>query len=61
VTQFVSARAHYLNATNLLEEAALDKYLFTRDAWLGQRDAKVSGKQDEPPPDYEHEGQPPPK
>jgi phospholipid-binding lipoprotein MlaA len=58
VTQFVSARARYLNATNLLEEAALDKYLFTRDAWLGQRDAKVRGKE-EAPPDYEHEGKPP--
>ncbi len=61
VTQFVSARAHYLNATNLLEEAALDKYLFTRDAWLGQRDAKVDGKREEKLPDYENEGKPPPK
>ncbi|MGZ5198852.1 MAG: MlaA family lipoprotein [Telluria sp.] len=57
-TQFISTRARYLNATNLLEEAALDKYLFTRDAWLGQRDTKVRGKE-EAPPDYEHEGRPP--
>lgn len=55
-TQFVSSRARYLNATNLLEEAALDKYLFTRDAWLGQRDAKVGKEQQ--PSDYENEGKP---
>jgi phospholipid-binding lipoprotein MlaA len=55
---FVSTRARYLNATNLLEEAALDKYLFTRDAWLGQRAAKVRGNQQEQLPDYEKETQP---
>ena len=55
---FVSTRARYLNATNLLEEAALDKYLFTRDAWLGQRAAKVRGNRQEPLPDYEKEAQP---
>lgn len=56
---FVSTRARYLNATNLLERAALDKYLFTRDAWLGQRAAKVRGSQDEQLPDYERQDPPP--
>jgi len=49
---FVSTRARYLNATNLLEEAALDKYLFVRDAYLGQRRAKLSEGKEEAPPDY---------
>jgi len=34
---FVSTRARYLGATDLLEAAALDKYSFTRDAYLGRR------------------------
>jgi phospholipid-binding lipoprotein MlaA len=34
---FVSTRARYLNATNLLEQAALDRYTFIRDAWLQRR------------------------
>jgi phospholipid-binding lipoprotein MlaA len=50
---FVSARARYLDATNLLEQAALDKYLFVRDAWLAQRQSKLDeGKQQELP-DYD--------
>jgi phospholipid-binding lipoprotein MlaA len=53
---FVSTRARYLNATNLLEEAALDKYLFVRDAYLGQRRAKLAEGKDEAPPDYGNEG-----
>ena len=49
----VSARARYLDATNLLEQAALDKYLFVRDAWLAQRQSKLDeGKQQELP-DYD--------
>ncbi len=54
---FLSTRARYLNATTLLEEAALDKYLFTRDAWLGQRAAKVRGNTDEQLPDYDKDEQ----
>jgi len=53
--QFVSTRARYLNATNLLEQAALDKYLFVRDAWLGRRRAQLNqldGGKEEPLPDY---------
>jgi phospholipid-binding lipoprotein MlaA len=58
---FVSTRARYLNATNLLEEAALDKYLFTRDAFLGHRRAQVRGEEEEKLPDYEREGTPAPR
>jgi phospholipid-binding lipoprotein MlaA len=59
-TNFVSSRAHYLDATNLLEEAALDKYLFTRDAYLGHRRTQVAGDREQVPPDYEHEQAPAP-
>jgi phospholipid-binding lipoprotein MlaA len=51
-TQFVSTRARYLNATNLLEQAALDKYLFVRDAYLGRRRSQVGDGKEEPLPDY---------
>jgi phospholipid-binding lipoprotein MlaA len=51
---FVSTRARYLDATDLLEQAALDKYLFVRDAYLGRRRSQVSeGKEEEPLPNYE--------
>jgi phospholipid-binding lipoprotein MlaA len=59
-SNFVSTRARYLNATNLLEEAALDKYLFVRDAYLGQRRARLGEGQEEVLPDYENEGAPAP-
>jgi phospholipid-binding lipoprotein MlaA len=49
---FVSTRAHYLDATELLEQAALDKYLFTRDAWLGQRRSKIDAGHEQALPDY---------
>lgn len=35
--QFVSARSDLLGATDLLQQAALDKYSFVRDAYLQQR------------------------
>jgi phospholipid-binding lipoprotein MlaA len=37
VTQFVSARADMLGATDLLKQAALDPYSFVRDAYIQQR------------------------
>jgi phospholipid-binding lipoprotein MlaA len=49
---FVSTRARYLNATNLLEQAALDKYLFVRDAYLGRRRAQLAEGEEEALPDY---------
>jgi len=42
VVQFVSARSDMLAATNVLEQAALDKYSFVRDAYLQQRKSKLS-------------------
>ncbi len=39
--QVVSTRSDLLSATEVLEEASLDKYLFTRDAYLSYREALV--------------------
>lgn len=50
---FVSTRARYLNATDLLEQAALDKYLFVRDAWLARRQSKLEEDQPQALPDYD--------
>lgn len=37
VTQTINTRAQLLKATNILEQAALDPYVFTRDAYLQRR------------------------
>lgn len=50
VTQFVSARSDLLGATNLLEQAALDKYSFVRDAFRQQRESRVRGSSGNAPP-----------
>lgn len=42
VVRVVDKRAAALEATNLLEEAALDKYVFTRDGHLQRRAAQVN-------------------
>jgi phospholipid-binding lipoprotein MlaA len=52
---FVSTRARYLGATDLLSAAALDKYSFTRDAYLGRRRSQLGGAQQDTLPDYESE------
>ena len=52
---FVSTRARYLDATNLLEQAALDEYLFVRDAYLAQRQSRLDQGKPERLPDYEAE------
>jgi phospholipid-binding lipoprotein MlaA len=41
--QFVSVRSDLLGATSLLEQAALDKYSFVRDAYTQQRRALLRG------------------
>jgi phospholipid-binding lipoprotein MlaA len=56
--QFVSTRARYLDATNLLEQAALDKYAFTRDAYLGRRRYLLNSGREESLPNYESEAAP---
>ena len=55
---FVSTRARYLNATNLLEQAALDRYLFVRDGYLGRRQNQLSEGKEAPLPDYGKEAAP---
>jgi phospholipid-binding lipoprotein MlaA len=53
VVNFVSTRAKFLGATDLLSAAALDKYSFTRDAYLGHRQYQLDGgKSSEALPDY---------
>lgn len=37
IAQFISARSDLLGATDLLQQAALDKYSFVRDAYVQQR------------------------
>ena len=52
--QFVSARSDMLGATNILEQAALDKYSFVRDAYTQQRRAALGADTSHPPalPNY---------
>ncbi|MCB5191372.1 VacJ family lipoprotein [Methylobacillus arboreus] len=42
--QFVDLRSQYLPASDLIDEAALDPYSFTRDAYLQRREQFVTGK-----------------
>jgi phospholipid-binding lipoprotein MlaA len=55
---FVSTRARYLGVTDLLSTAALDKYSFTRDAYLGRRRYQLTGGEEEALPNYESEAAP---
>ena len=41
--RLIDKRAQLLNATNLMEDAALDKYDFVRDTYLQARKAKIDG------------------
>jgi phospholipid-binding lipoprotein MlaA len=52
--EFVSARSDMLGATNILEQAALDKYSFVRDAYTQQRRAALGADTSTPPalPNY---------
>ncbi|KAA1011793.1 VacJ family lipoprotein [Paraburkholderia panacisoli] len=53
--QFVSTRSDLLGATDLLQQAALDKYSFVRDAYTQQRRARLRGTSDNaaPLPNYD--------
>lgn len=55
--RIVEKRASLLNAGNLLEEASLDKYSFTRDAYLQYRRSQIydGNPPDEDDPDYSAE------
>lgn len=52
--RLVDLRASVLDASNLLEEAALDRYVFVRDAYLQRRESKVYDG-DVPSSKYEHD------
>lgn len=41
VVRVVDQRAAVLDASNLIEEAALDRYVFVRDAYMQRRESKV--------------------
>lgn len=41
VVRLIDLRASVLDASNLVEEAALDRYVFVRDAYLQRRESKV--------------------
>jgi len=58
VLQFVSTRSDLLGATDLLQQAALDKYSFVRDAYTQQRRARLRGPGDNnaPLPNYDDQG-----
>jgi phospholipid-binding lipoprotein MlaA len=58
VLQFVSTRSDLLGATDLLQQAALDKYSFVRDAYTQQRRARLRGTSDNnaPLPNYDDQG-----
>ncbi len=56
--RLVNSRANYLRLGNVLDDAALDKYSFTRDAFLAKRNADVArsannGKDEEDDADKE--------
>lgn len=54
VVRVIDLRASVLDASNLLEEAALDRYVFVRDAYLQRRQSKVYDG-DVPSSKYEHD------
>ncbi|CAH2776783.1 MAG: Outer-membrane-phospholipid-binding lipoprotein MlaA [uncultured Caballeronia sp.] len=52
VVRFVSARADLLGATDILSQAALDKYAFVRDAYTQRRQYLLTGAANAALPDY---------
>ncbi|WP_371259317.1 VacJ family lipoprotein [Cupriavidus sp. HPC(L)] len=54
--QFINTRTNLLDATSLLEQAALDKYSFVRDAYLQQRRQRLRGGEAGDLPDYGDDG-----
>jgi phospholipid-binding lipoprotein MlaA len=53
---FVNIRANLLDATNILEEAALDRYAFVRDAFFQRRRNLIYDGNPPPQPDAERSG-----
>jgi phospholipid-binding lipoprotein MlaA len=56
--RFVSARADLLGATDILSQAALDKYAFVRDAYTQRRQYQLTGAAKAALPDYGDESGP---
>jgi phospholipid-binding lipoprotein MlaA len=48
VTRVVDQRAALLDASSLLEDAALDRYEFIRDGWMQRRNSQVYDGEDGP-------------
>jgi phospholipid-binding lipoprotein MlaA len=59
---FVDTRARYLSAGRLIDEVALDRYSFLRDAYLTRRRSQVYDGEppDAPEPEEDGPGEPPP-
>jgi len=53
---FVNIRANLLDATNILEEAALDRYAFVRDAYFQRRRSLIYDGNPPPQPNAEKSG-----
>ena len=45
VGEIINTRAQLLDATNLMDDAAIDPYAFQRDSWLQMRQNQIDGKQ----------------
>ena len=45
VGEIINTRAQLLDATNLMDDAAIDPYAFQRDSWLQMRQTQIDGKQ----------------
>ena len=41
----INTRAQLLDATNLMDDAAIDPYAFQRDSWLQMRENQINGKE----------------
>jgi phospholipid-binding lipoprotein MlaA len=58
-TRFVDRRAQFLDASNLVDDAALDPYEFLRDSYLQRRRSRVYNGNPPPATDYEDPDSPP--
>jgi phospholipid-binding lipoprotein MlaA len=47
VVRLIDKRANLLDAGGLLEDAALDKYEFVRDAYTQRRQSQINGNNDD--------------
>ena len=45
IGNIINTRAQLLDATNLMDDAAIDPYAFQRDSWLQMRDNQINGKE----------------